>query len=290
MLVMEYADGGNLRNYLKENFSNLTWDDKYMLAYQLACVVLCLHDKGIVHCDLHSGNILVHQETIKLADFGLSKRVRASSNFQDKIYGMIPYIDPKLFKRRKNDNDDQAIQKYSSNEKSDIYSIGVLLWEISSGKPPFHVEGKDYDVDLALDICEGIREEVVPDTPENYLKVYTECWDGEPNNRPTIYQVFNWLKAINTKTGVIENLGPSSINTNDDKCSLNTNRSELHGELSLLMNNFGDMNISKDVKVPLSTNKSELHGELSLLMKNFGEMNTKDIVNISKNLSEKDLV
>jgi serine/threonine protein kinase len=51
MLVMEYADAGTLKNYLKEN-NNLTWDDKHNLAYQLACAVLCLHNEKIVHRDL----------------------------------------------------------------------------------------------------------------------------------------------------------------------------------------------------------------------------------------------
>ncbi len=41
---MEYANGGTLRNYLKKNFNMLTWDDKYGLAYQLACALSCLHD------------------------------------------------------------------------------------------------------------------------------------------------------------------------------------------------------------------------------------------------------
>ena len=49
---MEYADGGTLRNYLKEHFDGLTWENKYKLAYQLACAELCLHDEGIVHRDL----------------------------------------------------------------------------------------------------------------------------------------------------------------------------------------------------------------------------------------------
>ena len=49
---MEYADGGTLRNYLKDNFDNLTWDDKFNLALQLACAVSCLHHEGIVHRDL----------------------------------------------------------------------------------------------------------------------------------------------------------------------------------------------------------------------------------------------
>ena len=49
---MEYVDGGSLQDYLKKNFKNLTWEDKYTLAYQLACALSCLHDKGIVHRDL----------------------------------------------------------------------------------------------------------------------------------------------------------------------------------------------------------------------------------------------
>ena len=51
-LVMEYADGGCLSNYLEKNFKNLTWADKYKFAHQLACAVLCLHDLEIVHRDL----------------------------------------------------------------------------------------------------------------------------------------------------------------------------------------------------------------------------------------------
>lgn len=52
LLVMEYADSGTLQDYLKKNFNNLTWNDKYNLAHQLAYAVLCLHNSGIVHRDL----------------------------------------------------------------------------------------------------------------------------------------------------------------------------------------------------------------------------------------------
>ncbi|CAB4403916.1 unnamed protein product [Rhizophagus irregularis] len=135
MLVIEYADGGTLRDYLKKSFTDLTWNNKYNLAYQLACGVSCLHNEGIVHRDLHSNNIL-----------------------------------------------------------SDIYSIGVLLWEISSGQPPFYDDDEQYDLRLALDILQGFRETPVTGTPEDYKKLYTECWDSEPDNRPTIYQVVDWLK------------------------------------------------------------------------------------------------
>ena len=50
--MKEYADGGSLQKYLKTNFDNLSWKNKYDLAHQLACAVLCLHNEGIVHHNL----------------------------------------------------------------------------------------------------------------------------------------------------------------------------------------------------------------------------------------------
>src|SRR4051794_10110032 len=77
---------------------------------------------------------------------------------------MIPYIDPKQFNRKK------TIGNYAY-ATSDIYSVGVLLWEISSGQTPF----KDdvHDIGLALEIIEGLRETPAPDTPKDYIKIYT---------------------------------------------------------------------------------------------------------------------
>ncbi len=52
LLVIEYADGGSLYSYLKENFNHLEWNDKYHLALQLASAIECIHNIGIIHCDL----------------------------------------------------------------------------------------------------------------------------------------------------------------------------------------------------------------------------------------------
>ena len=62
------------------------------------------------------------------------------------------------------------MDSYSLNEKSDIYSIGVLLWEISSCQPPFK---NCLDLTLPVQILQGFRESPVPHTPKDYVKLYT---------------------------------------------------------------------------------------------------------------------
>ncbi|CAI2171683.1 5860_t:CDS:2, partial [Funneliformis geosporum] len=198
---MEYADGGALKSYLNFNFDKLTWDDKYTLAFQLASAVSCLHEEGIVHRDLHSGNILIRHGMIKLADFGLSKRIEVATN-QTRVFGVIPYIDPKRFSGQQ--GNDSTLQQDSLTVKSDVYSVGVLLWEISSGRPPFYVEGKGYDIDLAIKISQGQRESIIP-----------ECWDNEPDIRPALNKVVDKLNAIIKKNKYIsENEQLNNVESN----------------------------------------------------------------------------
>ena len=214
--------------------------------------------------------MLVHQNSIKLADFGLSKRIDEASKSHSACFGLIPYIDPKKFDS----------ESYSLNKKSDVYSIGVLLWEISSGQPPF--KGKS-SLSLIVQIPQGLRETPIFDTPSAYVNLYTgnydfqmllkfrynfimftelnfiiECWDGEPDNRPTIYQVVAQLKAIITTTENIQSSSKQELNLNNVG-ALSTNiNSESQGELSRLIQNFDKMNTKEIDSIVVSSKQENL--------------------------------
>ena len=121
-----------------------------------------------------------------MSDFGLSKRIEAATESKSKLFGIVPYIDPKSFTSQRNNN-----SKYFLNEKSDIYSVGVLLWEISSGQPPFYNEGESYDIGLNFEISGGLRETPIPNTPEDYVKLYT----GKYYLTSTIY-IYDLIKCL----------------------------------------------------------------------------------------------
>ncbi|CAB4412519.1 unnamed protein product [Rhizophagus irregularis] len=253
LLVLEYADDGTLYSYLKKNFTKLEWDDKYRLALQLASAVECIHNKGIIHCDLHARNVLLHKGDIKVADFGLSKKATEASNYSAKgVYGSIPYVDPRHLAFAFDIT--CPIQLSIMDFKSDIYSIGVLFWLLSSGRRPFCDESIQYDISLlAMNIVSGEREKIIEGTSIKYSNLYTACWASDPNERPSIQQVVSELKSIeNNEATYTTKCTKNEIKKEPPNKDINCVMDNDHFDLSIDDDDFSNSKIDDDID--LNTN------------------------------------
>ena len=117
MLVIDSMDV-DLRKYLQQNHNQLTWKERIEIVYDIIVALNIIHSEKEIHRDLHSGNILYSKLNQKwvISDLGFCGPADKSSKC---IYGNLPYIAP------------EVIVGKETTFKSDIYSIGMLMWEIS---------------------------------------------------------------------------------------------------------------------------------------------------------------
>ncbi|CAB5217209.1 unnamed protein product [Rhizophagus irregularis] len=215
-IVMEYANEGDLKCYLLNHFKELDWNKKFKLALDITNGLYFLHKEKILHRDLHAKNIVIHKGKAKITDFGYSESMNTAIIIHENLFGNIRYVAPEILRASK-------AKQYPYTEYSDIYSLGVLLWEISSGRDPFE-DHSDYTVLGA--ILSGYREERIKNTPDEYYDLYSKCWSDEPKNRCTIDYVYYALKKILDK---IENDDKKEV---DDKKGIDKS-DNLSGESQL---------------------------------------------------------
>ena len=128
-IVMEYIDGFTLNEYMEQE-GQLDWRDAVHYILQILRALQHAHSKGIVHRDIKPQNIMMLQDgTIKVMDFGIAKFAREDGKTgTDKAIGTVHYISP------------EQARGAATDAKSDIYSVGVMFYEMLTGKKPFDTD------------------------------------------------------------------------------------------------------------------------------------------------------
>ncbi|CAF3665994.1 unnamed protein product [Rotaria sp. Silwood1] len=189
-LVMEYMSLGSLYNLLKNKEQLLSWPMRWSLALQMTKGINCLHMMSILHRDIKSSNFLIEMTPngylVKVADFGLaqirSESTRQSmSNTGGKIPpGTLRWTAPELFASSK------------SSMASDVYSLGVVFWEVATRSIPYEDAN---DIIIVTTVSAGNRPPIPVDVPSTFAAIISNSWNQEPSRRPTCRELIQRLET-----------------------------------------------------------------------------------------------
>lgn len=172
-IVMEYVEGITLKEYIKKN-KMLSWQETVDFSIQICKALKCAHSNGIIHRDIKPQNIIYTPDNIlKVTDFGIARAVTTSSiTITGNTMGSVHYLSP-----------EQARGGYT-DAKSDIYSLGIVMYEMVTGKLPFDgdnpvsvaikqiqekpVSPKEYNIALPLAVESIILKAMNKDQSKRY--------------------------------------------------------------------------------------------------------------------------
>ncbi|PRP78865.1 hypothetical protein PROFUN_01038 [Planoprotostelium fungivorum] len=183
-IVTEYCECGSMYSYLRTY--NCDLDLKYSFVTGIARGMLHLHKENIIHRDLAVRNILLTGSLIpKVSDFGLSRtntEQDGAAQTQTDV-GPIKWMSP------------EAILNREYSRKSDVWSFGVVVWEILTVSEPF--PGINPVEAAIMIIQQGVRPEMPQDTPEDLYSIMNNCWAFDPAYRPDFSQIIQTLVPEN---------------------------------------------------------------------------------------------
>ena len=171
-IVMEYIDGITLKEFIDQQ-GVLKWKNALHFITQILRALQHAHDKGIVHRDIKPQNIMLFTDgTIKVMDFGIARFSRIDGKtLSDKTIGSVHYISP------------EQARGDMTDERSDIYSVGVMLYEMLTGRKPFDGENP---VAIALKHMQETAvppREIMPSIPEALEEIVLHAMERNPSRR-----------------------------------------------------------------------------------------------------------
>ncbi|QOC90518.1 protein kinase domain-containing protein [Micromonospora craniellae] len=179
-VVMELLTGEELEFRLTEG--PLPWPEAVEIGAQVADALAAAHRLGVVHRDVTTANVMMTQVGAKVLDFGIATRIGAPDDDEDgATFGTPAYVAP------------ERLDGAPTQPATDVYSLGVLLYEMLTGRVPYPADTWD---ELSLVMAEGAPPTLdgVPGLPPTVARVCLRCLSRDPADRPTARQVASVLR------------------------------------------------------------------------------------------------
>ena len=171
-IVMEYIDGITLKEFISQKKS-VDWKDAIYFVIQILSALNHAHSKGVIHRDIKPQNIMLLEDgTIKVTDFGIARFSRnETQTMTDRAIGSVHYISPEQAKGSVID------------EKADIYSVGVMMYEMLTGKLPFEADNAVSVAIMQMQAKPKSLREINPDIPIGLEQITLHSMEKNPVNR-----------------------------------------------------------------------------------------------------------
>jgi len=190
ILVMELVERGSLHYVLADRSLKLSWPKRLSMLRDAALGINYLHSLGVIHRDLKSHNLLVDENWgVKVGDFGFATAKQDNATMTR--CGTPSWTAPEIL------SPPPGGAKY--DESVDVYSFGIVMWEVLTRRAPYHEKNA---VCVAVDVIQGQRPPIPPDTDKQFAQLMQRCWDASPRKRPSMDEIMAYLNSALDKIEV----------------------------------------------------------------------------------------